>query len=924
MRLLPALLALASLALACSKKIDGPVPSVTAVVSESNPTQNPPVICNRGGDPATGRVIDVLGSGFAPMPVGILGGAPTLAMPSVTLVGPETWTVPSDRVFFAGDSKLVVDLPTADTSVPYALTPGIYAVRVANPTGKSGELANALGIVSVCPELGRLGVYPRFGWTAKNQPVTISNDTSVSGLPFTFGRPTVAIVAPIVGSSTPQRIPVRRVSVIDAHTITGVVPDCSGLSATDASGTCAGGIAPGGPYDVEVQDASGAQGRIASAFTVLPNPPPSIGSINPTSITTTGLSGASFLTVSGSSFDSGAPAQRGTVELGFQVAGGVEFCPMPLHAGGIANDTRLDVDVVTTIVAGSCYVEAPDGTRSVPTQGLTLSQGLYLVRVEHAADPASADYSGLIVTSTSYNPVAGPPISTLLADPGLADFPLVQASDDVDGHYLYTLGGVLVSGATSHVGLAPLDRFGNVGGAPCLDAARSGSLCFRQFARAATDAQGQGRIGVGVSGGEQARSGMAAVVRHVPGDTDYVLVIGGADSAGHSLATVERAQVLRSTGAPVLDDSGTAASGGSLAQGSYTYRVAAVMPASDPVNPAGETLASDATAVAVGPNGTATISFACIPAGAPTAVKYKIYRTVNANDPAGTERLLDVVTAACSGSPPKQTYTDGGGLTPSGDGPLPAGALGKWVPLASLATARNQARAILVGDDLWVVGGGCTTGSTGCGAPGDLASVEHVAFNAGLATFNGVWGSSGTLNRARSRHALTAITHATAPNAVPTGATYLLAAGGVSGGTLINGTGNPVFEIATVSGGGTTWAAGNAPSQFTYSPAQSGQEGGWIEVQADNAFVEGAVPGATPSLFNRSTTGGICRAAHPCPVANSTDFDLGLNAGFPAYALGGHRYLVGETLFRAFIYTAGGWNSTAQATLTDTLERLVY
>ncbi len=112
---------------------------------------------------------------------------------------------------------------------------------------------------------------------------------------------------------------------------------------------------------------------------------------------------------------------------------------------------------------------------------------------------------------------------------------------------------------------------------------------------------------------------------------------------------------------PVIDDGGTSGTGGTLASGTYYYRVSAVIDPSLATSPlqGGETLASDELPVTVGTNGKATIGFACVA----DAVKYKIYRTPNPNAPSGTERLLGTVTASCSGTPLRQSFVDAGMTT---------------------------------------------------------------------------------------------------------------------------------------------------------------------------------------------------------------------------------------------------------------------
>jgi hypothetical protein len=145
----------------------------------------------------------------------------------------------------------------------------------------------------------------------------------------------------------------------------------------------------------------------------------------------------------------------------------------------------------------------------------------------------------------------------------------------------------------------------------------------------------------------------------------------------------------------------------------------------------------------------------------------------------------------------------------------------------------------------------------------------------------------------------------------------LIAVGGSENGVPISGNTKAFIEMSTLSGASTgVW------SKPTQTPVSALSVGGWAETQANQLFVEGTQP--LTGLFNRATNQAICGDSS----CSSASFQL--NAGFPAYATGSPRYLVGETLFRAFVYTAGGANqasatpTTPGTTLTDTLERLIY
>jgi hypothetical protein len=902
------------------------VASVKVLDSGANPLD--PNVCSNAP-----QTLVITGTGFRtdePPTVAFVGGAGSINAPPVATPLSAT--------------QIKVQLPSGFfTAAQTSSTGTAYTVRVTNPDGceaphyasdPGGFGVTDIKVFTNCHRLGTLSVSPRSGWEFKNQPITITNAFSVpTSVGFSGGSPQVFIDAPVKGMAGVQHIPLRRVAYVDPNTITAVVPDCSGLAATPTSGDpsvpgCTAGIVAGGPYNLSVVDPSGANGSIAAAFWVTHDQPPTILAINPSTATTTGLSGSSFLAVSGTHFfnSSGTGAHSPTVLIGTQVTGGVEFCPLPLHTGGVVSDTEVDVDAPAS-VGGNCYAEDPVGNRTASSTAITLKPGLYVIRLQHGADVSFADFSGLIITQASVNPLTGPEIPTKLAEP-LYNFPLVQTSDDLGNNYLLALGGQNATGPTASVELARLNLFGDVVGT--CDA--TGANCtFRKLDRATSGGNlnpHQGQVGVRVSGGvitsPTPRNGATAVVRQAaepcPGSstnctTSYVFLISGFES-GAPVNKVERAQVLRVADAPVISDAVSTNATGTVAAGTYYYKVAAVQQLTDAKNPGGETLPSDELPVTMAATGSATISWSCTA----TSASFKIYRSPSPTTSSGSERLLATVAQACSGG--AQSYTDSGARTPaaSDDPPLRPGSLGNWVSQAALGTARGDARAVIIGNNIYVAGGStnCQTFSTGC-TPTDTASVETIAFSSSTsADLTGSWASAGTtMLNARSQHSLLAMTPADNPELSATD--ILIAVGGTKNGVPISGITEDFIEMSTLSG--TSTGPWSKPAQ---TPDSALSVGGWAETQANQVFVEGTHP--QTGLFDRATSQGIC--GDPTCTLPAPTFQL--NAGVPAYATGSPRYLVGETLFRAFIYTAGGANqasatpTTPGTTLTDTLERLIY
>ncbi len=987
------------LVLACSRKMEGPTPSISTTLNEVDQTRSPAVVCNAQGDPTAGWLVDIMGDNFSPIPQNVLGDTPGTMLPTVSLSGPGNYSFSPDRVFFSDKTKLVIQMPTRDTASPFQLSPGSYRLTVSNPDGATAQLDGAITIVpppqiatvtvlipplptsdgtialdgtnfepgttpkvvisgpglptvqlvnvtvvnatrvtatvpANTPEgiydvtitnpdgcaftlprvftisynsLGLLALDPRFGWQLKNQGITIYNSPTGAQKTFSGGAPQAWIVAPLkTNPAIAVEIPLRRVAYLSPTVITAAVPDCSGMAATPITDTtCPNGIQPGGPYPIKVRDPNGAVGVIPAVkgFWVLTDPPPVITSIAPATIDTRGLPSSlgSALAVTGQNFGAGAQ-----LELLFPTgSGNIEACSLTATGG---SSTSIQAPVPTSLPASSCVVFDSSGNQSAATTGFTLAVGLYVVRVQNTTNPAYADYSGLIVTNPSLNPSRSD-ISTTLSV-ARADFPLVQASDDLGNQYLYALGGTDGANALSSVEVAPLTLFGDLGGdcssPPCK---------FRLLERT--------QIGVGNMGNSpQPRRGMAAVVRTIPGDTSYIYLIGGVNSTGTALKEVERAQVLKAADAPSLLTPDTTV-GGSLAAGTYYYRVSAIEGAANALNPGGETLASDEQPITINTGAQVVLSWTCLPG----VQKYRIYRTASANGVSGTELLLTEVnpSVVCSGSPlPVETYNDSGGCTCGGDKPLPAGALGRWVTQSLLTVERGNAAAKLLGDQLYVAGGFCSTfPATGCSAPGaDLASVDRASFAAGSAAL-GSFSDIAAMQNARRRFALTIADALTAPSSFSSPSpdnrndAWLVAVGGDSAGAVIT---SGIIEVGQVQN-----SSGGIPSPIFSAASYNtlATHGGWSEIVGNDLFEAGTTASDQFSFKSHIACPGTGGQVGQCTSASS--FTGTLNDTGISYLAGGSRYLGGETLFRAYIYVAGGFpNEVPPPIPSASIERLVY
>lgn len=993
---LPITAALLTLA-ACSRTTEGPTPQVSQATNPRQPTTHPARVCNAQGD-TRGWRIELAGSSFAPMPLDTLTDTPKVGMPTVTIQGAQSTVLARESVFFESAEKLLLDVPTKNSTPAVELPPGSYAVEVKNPTGTSATLADALQVVPpptltsvTAPEgfnatapsqlvitgtgfqvdavpqlvlrkagaadvalvstsvvsatqinaaipagtpegtydlvitnpegcgftlpnaitityarLGTLTVEPAFGWQNRNTAISLYNrpNTANKELQFAGGSPEVFILAPLKANPTVTvEIPLRRAAFVvsDDPTysiVTAVVPTCSGNEALPITAAdCPTGIIPGGPYALKVLDTNGAVGQVAAAkgFTVLANEPPVISGLAPSSIDT----GGGTVKVQGAHFDATAK-----VQLVQQLASGnLLVCDLATTRQAATADKELQATVPGSVPSTSCkdYNPRTNVYQNTGT-GLALAPGLLVVRVQNGGDAAFANYSGLILTNPSTKPLAGKVYGAQLAK-ARADFPLVTATDDLGQPFMYALGGNGGSDANpallDSVEVAQVTLFGDVSGIK--DA--TGKRVFRTLERTPLTS---------------ARRGHNAVVRTLPGDTSYIYVLGGravasGSATGASLATVERAQVLKVADAPSLQPPESLNQQGStLPAGTLYYRVSALLADTDAKNPGGETLPSDEYPVKASSGLNATrLSWQCI-AG---AVKYRVYRSPTPNLPSGSEQLLEEITApACTGTPlPQVAYVDDGSKSPAADAPapLPPGALGRWKALGDLRTPRANAAARIVGDSVYVVGGCNTTGAE-CTGAAILNTVERAGFVPDLSGTTpqetpdlGAFGTlTATLTQARQRHSLAVADVSGAPNSFSSGTNdsdaYLLAAGGDAGSTSPFTTN--VFEVSQVKNASGTLAT---PANFTsanYS-INGGLHGGWVEVAANGLFVAGT-----------SGTGVTFRSGVACPTNNNQPTQCTGTGSFantlPSTALsyqdGGPRYLSGNTLFRAFVYVAGG------------------
>ncbi len=487
------------------------------------------------------------------------------------------------------------------------------------------------------------------------------------------------------------------------------------------------------------------------------------------------------------------------------------------------------------------------------------------------ADLSFAEYSALVFTNPAQNlylPVAGPALST----PRRA--PVTLGGDaTATARFLHVIGGDDGAGkATGTVESVPLSLLGAPGAyAP----QRTQLVQPRAFA------------------------GGALIGR-------FMYVAGGSNG-GAALDSVERAAVLdpanrgQLTGVVLAIDKKAG-----VDAGLWYYRVAAVLDATDPVNPRGENLPSDPFPVQLPQLTGAKLDVTLTWAVVPHAARYRVYRSPTAGAAVGTEQVIAEVAA------PATSFTDdGSAAVVSTDTPLPVGSLGAWSTVAHLSTPR-EGPGVSWGVDpadptkayLYVAGGRSNATTA-------LASIEllPIALNAdGTQTVAAAFQPATTsLSAARWQLGASQATAALSPSVG--GTTYVYALSGLSAAGAIV----PNAEAAAVQAGGQL-SAMTALSQVH-------RAGYGMAVAGNFVFAFGGAQGVpSPTIDSGQICGSGVLACTSGQVApNVANFNSnGVQMLTP-------RYLAGTTLSGAYIYVTGGESvAGAPPTLTTSTEYFLW
>ena len=530
--------------------------------------------------------------------------------------------------------------------------------------------------------------------------------------------------------------------------------------------------------------------------------------------------------------------------------------------GPVVTATCLEPGGVTTY--GATLVSTSPTLLEVTLPGDQMAQGsVCVIRVTNA-DGSYADWSAVAVTNPAENigdSTAGPSLGAARRAPGLAIGRATRTSA-----FVYALGGDLGTAASAVTTLeaAPLDEFGAIGAfvplSPPLPAPRT-------------------------------LAGVAAVGR-------FLYVVGGDDGTG-PVATTLRAEVLRPEDAPRIADASIALAASGLGPGLWYYRVAAVMDATDPDNPGGETLPADPLPIQVPANLPLELRPTLTWTAVPGAASYRVYRSAAPGAAANALGLLATVPAGTT-----STTDPGGPTTPATMRAL--GDLGSWHEAPALATARSGLGLTTARDP----GDPATThvyAVGGLGASGVLASVERLAIlhDADGGQTLGAWIATSPLGGAR---------HALAAGTVDESATVRLApeVAWIYASSGDNGSGAPVslLESAQVSPGGALGPWGSA-LKGGGGPKRTGCA---LLAASNQVFLFGGAAGA-PS--DNSESGQLCGPGYNKCTEPGTLSNLNATGASMATA----RRLFGATLGNGRFFFAGG---STPAGPTATVESTIW
>lgn len=699
-------------------------------------------------------------------------------------------------------------------------------------------------------------VVPQFAWVAGKTALTITG-TGFIATPKVYLRATGGVDAGASDSGADAGTPggfvqVQHVAFVSSTSLTVVLP-------ANFVGT--------GTYELAVVNPNSCAGVIAGGLRIVGNPPPRIDTASPSAGTT---QENVISTIKGCYFPTGV----GGLKLDAVSSAGVVTAMSTQGTATCGGPVRTDCNNTN-----ECTLEGVIGTK---TPGLT--SGAYLLRITNLADNTFGEYATFVVTNPSGNLTGGFVAEDALTT-GRRSLGLVSGRVNDASRFLYAIGGENAAGtALKTIEVGPLDRFGQLG---------------KWF-------ENKNQM-------ELARSG-PAVARHgkwiyVVGGTSSTGGTGGASPTGTPLESFERAKILDPANAPIVADPPGTATVGTLAKGTWYYKVSAIN--SDTDDPTGESIASDEVVATLSAAGNVKLSWQSM-----TGVTgWKIYRSPAADGTSDSEVLLATITGGDAST--TTHYVDDGSATPGTEKPMAAGSTGKWIKTDTALGPRLNAAAVVALDpansanaSIYVSGGwgNCTAGQTTY----NVMNCVHTATINGTTGALGAFGNFAILTNGRMRHGMEVMTKANGPAAytdagAASTATFLFVAGGRNAAGTFGATTN--IEHVLVANGG-----GSSNASFSAVVDGFGDARDALQFRIANgygyAFHGGSIQGGNNVNYSVSTTQGLATVG-----ATTVTFPNWSNA---AANLGGNEKVGrhGVVDESAYFYLVGGTTNDTDARST--------
>jgi hypothetical protein len=556
----------------------------------------------------------------------------------------EVAILPSDRTDESGEILLTditwdpsrpnVVQATIPLPVEGPINPGLYDVVVRGLEGCDaffeggltvvGETTIALADPAVVPGFGQAGERVAVNLHALGEDDRAADEVGFEATPRVY----------LSSSTTTTAEPLRAVTYENDTDLTAVVP------ALDA-----------GYYDLIVVNPDGSVGFRENAYRATDIAPPVIEDVFPTQVEN---DTATDLTVVGENFFFDTEA----AELGLTVTA---IC---LNPNGVITEYDLDIDTGASDSDGWSML-----TVTLPS-GIAHGSAC-VVRVDNTENETFDEWSALSVT----NPAARLP--PFLSGPDMVEARRAPAMAvgraTREARFVYAVGGDdgTIDTAKSTVEASPVGRFGDLG-------------TWRLLQSGLVD-----------DDGETISRTLATAHR----EDRFIYLIGGMTAEGDVVPTVLRSLVLDPLPPAVpdifdvdidfagdLDNPDLPSDGGEgLDRGAWTYMVSAVMADTDPENPGGETLPSEARTVYLPdvPGGmTVSLTWTTVYDTEDTSAQaYYVYRTPYADAPISEMHLIAIVPGTADTS---HSYLDDDRdalARPEADAekaPLRLGALGTW------------------------------------------------------------------------------------------------------------------------------------------------------------------------------------------------------------------------------------------------------